>query len=145
MKSSIGRKGTVLLAVVALAAAAVAGGALAAIAAHSTGAMTTTVKATESNYEIVLSKKIVVPGNVHFVVHNSSKTAHKFGVKGNGVSKSISGLIQPGQTKSLTVLLKKKGTYTVYCALHASRGMKTTLTVGPGSGPPPTTTAGTSG
>lgn len=139
MRSSIGRRSTALT-VVALAATAVAGGALAAIATHSMATATTAkITATETNYKIALSRSAVAPGTVTFTVHNHGAVAHKFGVKGAGFSKSIPGLIQPGQTKSLTVTLKK-GSYTVYCALHISSGMKTTLRVGQGPG---TTTGGT--
>ncbi|HUZ15795.1 MAG TPA: cupredoxin domain-containing protein [Gaiellaceae bacterium] len=134
MRSRIGKKGTAL-AVVALAATAVAGGALAAIAAHSTAmTTTTTIKATETNYKITLSRATAPVGTVVFVVHNSSKTAHRFGVKGvNGFSRGIPTLIKPGQTKYLTVVLKK-GTYTVFCKIHASLGMKTILKVGTTTG-----------
>lgn len=142
MKSRLGRKGTVLAAV-ALAATAVAGGALAAIAAHGT-TTTTKITATETNYKITLSRNTAPVGTIAFTVHNSSKTtAHKFGVKGNGISKSITGYVNPGQTKLLTVTLPK-GTYTVYCALHASMGMKTTLKVGSGTGTTTTKTTTTS-
>lgn len=135
MQSRIGKKGSVFLAVVVLAAAAVAGGALAAFAAHSTGASTATqVKATEKNYTIGLSRASAPAGTVTFVVHNASNTAHKFGIKGaNFATKSIPGTIAPGATKKLTVTLKK-GTYTVFCALHVSSGMKHTFTVGGATG-----------
>lgn len=133
--SRIGRKGTVLLAVVVLAATAVAGGALAAVAARSTttaATATTKITATESDYAIALSQSTNVPvGYVVFTVKNTSTTAHRFGVKGkNFTTKSILTLIKPGQTKTLKVQFLKKGTYTVFCKIHQSVGMKATLTVG---------------
>jgi plastocyanin len=142
MRSKLGTKGTLYLAVVALAATAVAGGALAAVAAHSPNTtMTTGVRATESNYKIALSRLSAPVGTITFTVHNSSNTAHKFGVKNpaTGVTKSIVGTIAPGATKTLTVTLKK-GKYVVFCALHASLGMKRTFYVGM---TPPTTTTHT--
>ena len=148
MKSRIGKRGTVLLAVIVLAATAVAGGALATVAARHTAtgtaaAKTTKIVVTETDYAIALSKSSSVPvGTVKFVVHNTSATAHKFGVKGKGVNKLISGLIQPGKTKTLTVVLKK-GTYTVSCKIHVSLGMKATLVVGGAGATTTGTTTGT--
>jgi plastocyanin len=135
MRSRIGRKGTVLLAVVVLAATAVAGGALAAVAARTTATSataTTRINATETDYAIALSQSTNVPvGFVVFVVKNNSATAHRFGVKGKSfTTKSILTLIKPGQTKTLKVQFLKKGTYTVFCKLHQAMGMKATLTVG---------------
>jgi len=145
MRSTIGKKGTAL-AVVALAATAIAGGALAAIAAHSTAMTTTTaVKATETNYKIALSRVNVPVGTVKFTIHNSSKTAHKFAIRNTtGFSKGIVGTIAPGATKFLTVTLKK-GKYTVFCAIHASLGMKTTLNVGTTTGTTTSHTTTTNG
>jgi plastocyanin len=148
MKSRIGKRGTAL-AVVALAATAIAGGALAAVAAHSTAATTTTlINAKETDYHIALSRVTAPPGVIKFTVHNASKTAHKFGVKGPGsttkVAKAIVGTIAPGATKTLTVTITTKGKYTVYCALHASLGMKTLLTIGSGTGTTTTHTTTTS-
>ncbi len=148
MKSRIGKKGTAL-AVVALAATAIAGGALAAVAVHSTAATTTTlINAKETDYKITLSRVSAPPGIVKFTIHNASKTAHKFGVKGPGsstsVSKGVVGTIAPGATKTLSVTMTTKGKYTVFCALHASMGMKTTLTIGSGTGTTTTHTTTTS-
>jgi plastocyanin len=143
MKRRIGQKGTVLLVAAALAATAVAGGALAVFAARGTAAATTavTVKATESNYKIVLSKTSVPAGSkVTFVVHNSSPIVHKFAIKKPSFLKSIVGSVGPGKTKYLTVTLAK-GTYTVFCALHVAYGMKKPFYVG--VTPPGTTTHAT--
>ena len=145
MRSTIGKKGTAL-AVVALAATAVAGGALAAIAAHSTATTTTTaIKATETNYHIALSRVNAPVGIIKFTVHNSSKTTHRFGIHNtSGFSKSVSGTIPPGATRTLTVTLKK-GSYTVFCAIHASQGMKTVLKIGTTTGTTTTTHTTTTG
>lgn len=143
MKSSV--KGTTILAVAALAATAVAGGALAAIAAHPTSrAAVSKIIVTETDYQIALDNNTVPPGKVNFVVTNSGSVAHKFALKGKvavGVKKAIKGLIQPGQTKSITIPLKK-GTYQLVCALHVGSGMTTTLTVArpTTTTPTPTTT-----
>jgi plastocyanin len=149
MRSRVGKKGTVLIAVVALAATAAAGGALAAVAARTTATsatVTTKINVTESDYAIALSQSTNVPtGYVVFVVKNTGSTAHRFGVKGkNFTTKSILSLIHPGQTKTLKVQFLKKGTYTAFCKLHLSVGMKAALAVGsPGSTTTHTTTTGT--
>ncbi len=127
MKSRHGRIGIVLVASV-LAAAALAGGALAAFAAHRS-TLATKIAVKEVDYKIVLTKHSFAKGKVTFVVHNASATAHQFKVKGPGVNKEISGLIQPGATKSLTVTLSK-GTYVLSCPLHIMFGMKTTIRAG---------------
>lgn len=142
MRSRVGR--STALAVVVLAATAVAGGALAAIAAHGTArAATTKVTVTETDYAIAPSIDTVSPGKVTFTVTNSGAVAHKFGIKGNGVNKKILGLIKPGATKSVTVVLKKKGTYTLFCPLHQAQGMTATFTVA--AAPSGTTTNSTTG
>jgi len=135
MRSKIGRRGTVFLAVVVLVATAVAGGALAAFAARTTAATTKTyVKVTESNYKIVLSRASAPVGIVEFIVHNSSTTAHKFNIKGTSyAARGISGTIAPNTTKYLTLTLAK-GSYTVYCPLHISLGMKKAFSVGTTTG-----------
>lgn len=127
MKSRHSRIGTVLV-VSVLAATALAGGALAAIASHRAAAATK-IAVTEQNYRIVLKKHSFAKGKVTFVVKNTSSTPHQFKITGPGLSKSIPGLINAGQTKKLTVTLKK-GTYKLTCPLHLSLGMKTSIKVG---------------
>jgi plastocyanin len=141
MKSRNGKIGTVLV-VSILVATALAGGALAAIVAHRS-ATTTTVKITEKDYHVILSKHSFSAGKFTFVVKNTSMTTHKFAVQGPGLSKSVPGTIAPGKTKKLTVTLKK-GTYTLFCSIHRALGMTTTIKVGGGStgGGGTTTTTG---
>lgn len=147
MKSRNGKFGTVLV-VLVLGATALAGGALAAIAAHSR-TTATTIKVTEKNYRIVLSKHSFPKGKTTFVIHNSSSTLHQFKITGPGVSKFISA-INPGATKKLTVTLKK-GNYALSCPLHAALGMKTSIkaggaaAAGTGGGTGGTTTGGGGG
>jgi len=87
------------------------------------------VKATEKDYSITLSPDTVKPGKVQFTIKNDGKVAHEFAVKGNGIDKKMPGNIAPGKTRQLTVDLTKAGKYEVYCPVHLSKGMKTTLTV----------------
>ena len=142
MNSRLGRKGTVLT-VTVLAATAIAGGALAAVVAHRS-TTSTKIRVTETDYKLALSKRTAPAGRITFVVHNKGMTDHEFAVKGNGVHKGIRGLIAPGTTKSLTVTLKK-GTYTLYCKLHISSGMKKAFKVGGGSSAATTTSGGGGG
>ena len=131
MKSRNGKIGTTLV-VSILVATALAGGALAAIVAHR-GTATTKIAVTEKDYRLVLTKHSFSAGKVTFVVKNASKTTHKFKVSGPGLSKAVPGTITAGKTKMLTVTLKK-GTYTLFCPIHKSYGMKTTIRVGGSSG-----------
>ena len=141
MKSRLGRKSTAL-AVAALVATAIAGGSLTAIAAARGTAKAAVHKVivTETDNQIALAPDTVVKGNTTFVVHNAGAVAHKFAIKGNGVSRHVLGLIKPGKTKSLVVPLKKLGAYQILCGLHAASGMTATLTV---VAPSPTTTTTT--
>jgi len=115
--------------VVVLTTTAVAGAFAARAATGPAKAAATAVAVTETEYTIAPSTNTAPPGKVTFTVTNSGTIAHKFGIKGNGVKKAIKGLIQPGKTKVITVLLKKKGAYTLFCALHQAQGMTATFTV----------------
>jgi plastocyanin len=142
MQSRYGRKGTVLVAAI-LAATAVAGGALAAIAAHgSTASAVQIINVTETDYAIGLSQYTATPGYVKFVVTNQGAVAHKFGLTYGGVYHHVAGVIEPGTTKSLKVLLPK-GKFTVFCKIHVASGMKALLTVAKPGGTTSTTTTTT--
>jgi plastocyanin len=121
--------------------AAAAGAALAGLAAHAaTRAVRVTV--TEREYRITLSRRSFKPGTVTFVVQNRGKLAHEFEIRGPGVAgKRIAGMIAPGAHRLLKVRLRG-GSYTVWCPIHAARGMKTTIKVAGGS-TGGTTTGGT--
>jgi uncharacterized cupredoxin-like copper-binding protein len=82
-------------------------------------------------------------GKVTFVAKNSGTLPHmlmveklplKLDAPGQPTESGAlgdTGLIQPGQTKNLTVMLKK-GTYELFCNVpgHYAAGQKTTVTVG---------------
>jgi hypothetical protein len=123
-------------------ALALAGAAVGALAGHS-AVHKTTVRVTEREYRISLSTKILPTGTVRLVVHNAGKIAHRLSISGPGLSAKTTPMIAPGATRGLTVTLGG-GSFTLWCPLgnHASRGMKTTLTLrGPAAGPMPTTPA----
>lgn len=81
-----------------------------------------TVRASE--FKFVLSKRVLTkPGTVTFTVKNVGKEAHNFVVL-SGVNKATP-LIKPKHSAKLTVVFKKKGSYTYECTVgeHAEEGM----------------------
>ncbi|HSB37771.1 MAG TPA: cupredoxin domain-containing protein [Gaiellaceae bacterium] len=110
-----------LVAVLAVAAAT----AFAAVGyAGSNAATTTTVKVTIKNFHFTLSKHSARHGKVTFVVTNKDKIKHDFKIAGKKTP-----LLKKGQTKSITVTLKKGKKYTYICTVpgHAAAGMKGTF------------------
>jgi len=143
-----------LLAVAALALCAVAGfvpvaygfgsHSAAGQAPEQLGAKKTTItvtmgKPTEFHFTLSKSKNIPV-GTVVFKLVNKGKVAHDFKINGK-----TSKLIKPGKTGTLTVVFKKKGSYTYQCTVpgHAKLGMKGALGIATAKvtpPPPPATT-----
>jgi uncharacterized cupredoxin-like copper-binding protein len=109
-------------------ALALAGAALAAIRTHTSGG--TTVRVTEREYHITLSRTSLPAGTVTFSIHNAGKLAHGFSIAGAGMKTVTLKTIAPGATKALTVKLAG-GKVSVWCPVpgHAALGMKGSLTV----------------
>jgi len=124
-----------LLAVAVAIALALAGAALAAVMSHSASAATT-IKVTEREYRLTLSRKLAVAGTVTFTVHNAGHMKHALAVAGAGLSR-VKKLapIAPGKTRTLTVTFSKGGTVQVWCPVpgHAALGMKTSFKLGSGT------------
>jgi plastocyanin len=80
-------------------------------------------------------------GTYDFRVTNTGTIAHALEIEGDGVEEKT-GDIQPGTAATLRVTLAKDGSYELYCPIdgHKGQGMKSTLTVGSGSGSGGTTT-----
>jgi len=117
--------------------------ALPAFAAHSSAAKTVTINVTASEWKFKLSKTSVPTGTtVVFKVTNKGKIAHDFKIDGKKTQ-----LIQPGATKSLKVVFKKKGTFVYLCTVtgHAKLGMQGKFGVGAKVVTTTTTTGGTTG
>lgn len=95
-------------------------------AAHSNGTVVTVTAAKPSEFHFTLSKTSVPHGAVTFKITNKGTVPHNFKIAGKQTP-----LINPGQTKSLTVTFAKAGKYPYMCAVtgHAAAGMKGTLTV----------------
>jgi uncharacterized cupredoxin-like copper-binding protein len=82
-------------------------------------------------------------GKVTFIAHNAGTLPHMLmvektplkmdapGQPSESAALADTGLIQPGQTKSITVTLKK-GAYELFCNVpgHYAAGQKTAITVG---------------
>ena len=84
-----------------------------------------TVKVTAKDYTFVLSPTKVPAGRVKFVIKDTGSAEHDFAIAGR-TSKTI----QPGQSTTMTVTLKK-GKYPYRCTVdsHAELGMKGVLRV----------------
>jgi uncharacterized cupredoxin-like copper-binding protein len=131
-----------LLAAMAAIALALAGAALAAVMSHGSASAVTTIKVTEREYKLTLSKRTTAAGTVTFTVHNAGHVKHALAVSGagsSGVKKTSS--IAPGKSRTLTVKFTSGGTVQVWCPMpgHAALGMKASLRVsgGTASVPPP--------
>ena len=89
-----------------------------------------------SEFKFTLSKTSVPLGTVTFKITNQGALPHDFMVctKGglaNSCAGKVTKLISPGQSASLTVTFKQKGSYEYLCTVpgHAAAGMKGNLKV----------------
>jgi len=106
------------------------------------GPVQQTIQISEKEYSLSPGTVTVSKtGTYDFRVTNNGKIAHALEIEGNGIEQKI-GDIQPGAAATLRVTLDKDGSYELYCPIegHRSQGMKSTLTVGSGSGSGGTTT-----
>ncbi len=89
-------------------------------------ALFTTVKVTEKEYKITLSKKTAKRGLVIFKVKNVGTVQHGFQIKGRKTR-----LISPGKSATLRMTFLKKGHYPYKCFVtgHAALGMKGVFTI----------------
>jgi uncharacterized cupredoxin-like copper-binding protein len=107
-------------------------------AATKTSAVTVTISPT-NEFLFHLSKKTVPAGKVTFKVTNNGQLPHDFELcssnkgttKANACAGKTSAMINPTQTKTLTVTVSKAGKYEYLCTVpgHAATGMKGVLTV----------------
>jgi uncharacterized cupredoxin-like copper-binding protein len=99
------------------------------------GSSPTTVKATETDFHIALSKKSFSPGTYTFVAINKGQVTHALQITGPGLKNSATKDISPGQSAKLTVTFKK-GAYDVFCPVpgHKAMGMNANIVVGGSAG-----------
>jgi uncharacterized cupredoxin-like copper-binding protein len=116
----------------ALAALAAASGATVLSAGPaSASTSTTTVKATETDFHIALSKTSFKSGKYVFDAVNKGQTTHALMITGPGIKMAMTKDIAPGQSATLAVTLKK-GAYDIDCPIpgHKALGMNVNITVG---------------
>jgi uncharacterized cupredoxin-like copper-binding protein len=79
-----------------------------------------------AEFRFTLSKKSAPLGTVTFKITDNGALPHDFKIAGHKTA-----LISPGQTKTLKVTFKKKGSYPYLCTVtgHAAAGMKGTFKV----------------
>ena len=83
-----------------------------------------------SEFEIVLSKRKLIPGRVIVQFVNAGEDPHDLRVERLGAGEEFGvGVIGPGEVENLDARLKKRSTYTLWCSLsdHRERGMEATL------------------
>ena len=98
-------------------------------ASASTGA--TSIKATETDFHIALSKSSFKAGKYVFDAVNKGQTTHALMITGPGIKMAMTKDIQPGQSATLAVTLKK-GAYDIFCPIpgHKALGMNVNINVG---------------
>jgi plastocyanin len=89
-------------------------------------APTTSVGVAEREYRIQPYRTSVKPGKVKFNVHNFGEDTHNLVVRGPKGYKATGPDVDAGQNASVTLTLRRTGTYTLLCtkANHAQLGMK---------------------
>jgi uncharacterized cupredoxin-like copper-binding protein len=98
-------------------------------AAHQSAVRATTITVTAgkpSEFHFTLSKKSAPVGTVTFKVTNKAALPHDFKISGHKTK-----LLSPGQSLTLKVTFKKKGSYPYLCTVtgHAAAGMKGTFKI----------------
>lgn len=86
----------------------------------------------EREYRISVYRQTVKTGTVRFNVRNYGEDAHNLVIRGpRGFRPAATPEIKSGQRASLTVRLRRPGTYRLLCttADHLSRGMRTSIRV----------------
>jgi uncharacterized cupredoxin-like copper-binding protein len=117
------RKGSVLVALVAVCSL------VAAVSAFGSSSATTTVAVTAGKpgeFNFTLSKKVAPKGTVVFKVTNKGSVSHDFKIAGKRTPNLVA-----GKAGTLKVVFAKAGKYPFLCTLpgHAAGGMKGTFTV----------------
>lgn len=131
VRKTFSRAASLPVAALALASGATVAATVLAAAPASASTSTTTVKATETDFHIALSKSSFKGGKYVFDAVNKGQTTHALMITGPGIKMAMTKDIQPGQSATLAVTLKK-GTYDVFCPIpgHKALGMNLNINVG---------------
>ena len=130
-RKTFSRAASLPLAALALASGSTVVATVLAAAPASASTSTTTVKATETDFHIALSKTSFKTGKYVFDAVNKGQTTHALMITGPGIKMAMTKDIQPGQSATLAVTLKK-GAYDVFCPIpgHKALGMNVNINVG---------------
>jgi uncharacterized cupredoxin-like copper-binding protein len=130
-RKTFSRAASLPLAALALASGATVAATVVAAAPASASTSATTVKATETDFHIALSKSSFKTGKYVFDAVNKGHTTHALMITGPGIKMAMTKDIQPGQSATLAVTLKK-GAYDVFCPIpgHKALGMNVNINVG---------------
>ena len=131
IRKTFSRAASLPVAALALASGATVAATVLAAAPASASSSTTTVKATETDFHIALSKSSFKAGKYVFDAVNKGQTTHALMITGPGIKMAMTKDIQPGQSATLAVTLKK-GAYDIYCPIpgHKALGMNVNINVG---------------
>ena len=90
-----------------------------------TGMNAATVDVELTEWGIDLKPASAKAGMIHFMVKNTGKAPHNFGIRGNGVDEKLTKDLAPGESEMLMVTIKA-GKYETYCPIgrHEEKGMK---------------------
>ena len=101
------------------------------LAALALAAPATSVGVAEREFRISVYRPAVQPGPVRFNVRNFGEDVHNLVVRGPRGFRAASGDIRAGDKATLTVRLRRPGTYRLLCtkADHVARGMAARLRV----------------
>jgi uncharacterized cupredoxin-like copper-binding protein len=130
MPTFTARIASLSLAGLALAAGATVAATVLPATAASAATSTTKVKAVETDFHIALSKSTFKPGKYVFDAENKGHTTHALMITGPGIKMSMTKDIDPGQSATLAVTLKK-GAYDIFCPIpgHKALGMNVNISV----------------
>jgi uncharacterized cupredoxin-like copper-binding protein len=131
IRKTFSRAASLPVAALALASGATVAATVLAAAPASASTSKTSVKAVETDFHIALSKTSFKAGKYVFDAVNKGQTTHALMITGPGIKMAMTKDIQPGQSATLAVTLKK-GAYDIFCPIpgHKALGMNVNINVG---------------
>jgi uncharacterized cupredoxin-like copper-binding protein len=131
IRRAVSRVASLPLAALAAASVATVAATVLSAAPASASTSTTSVKAIETDFHIALSKTSFKAGHYVFDAVNKGQTTHALMITGPGIKMAMTKDIQPGQSATLAVTLKK-GAYDIFCPIpgHKALGMNVNINVG---------------